>query len=121
MLFQTLEYAAFFFITATLILLIENNRIQKVLLLIASIYFYSVGSLMHLPLFLTVICFTYVMSRVLQKYHKKWLLALTITLSFVPLFIYKYLPSISFDQKKYTCRVIWQKFYCSICYAFYSS
>lgn len=92
MLFQTLDYAVFFFITTSLILIIKNDRIQKCLLLLASLYFYSVGSLVHLPLFLAVICFTYVMAMILQKHHKKWLLALTIVLSFVPLFIYKYLP-----------------------------
>lgn len=92
MLFQTLEYAAFFFITVALLLVTKNNRIQKCLLLLSSLYFYSVGSLVHLPLFIAVICFTYIMARVLQKYHKKWLLAVTILLSFVPLFIYKYLP-----------------------------
>lgn len=91
MLFQTFDYAVFFVIV-TITTLICRGRLQKLFLLVASLYFYAYGSLVHLPLFLAVIIFTFIWAIVIEQNHKKPLLALGLVVSFIPLFVCKYLP-----------------------------
>lgn len=96
MLFQTYEFFILFIVTSLLLVLVQNNRAKQVILLCASLIFYSWGSIAHSLLFAVVIIWTYVIARIISSQKnprlRKLISFIGIILSFFPLFFYKYVP-----------------------------
>jgi D-alanyl-lipoteichoic acid acyltransferase DltB (MBOAT superfamily) len=90
MLFQTFEFGIFFLITAVLVCF-TRGRVQRVLLLCASLFFYACGSIQHLFVFILVIVITYLFGIAIEKKRNKIIFSLSIFSTFIPLFIFKYL------------------------------
>jgi alginate O-acetyltransferase complex protein AlgI len=92
MLFTTYEFLLFFIIVC-LISFKVKGRIRQVILLFSSIFFYAYGSLVHTPIFIAVVLWTYIIGRMLERSnHRKSVLTIGIIVAFTPLFIYKYIP-----------------------------
>jgi D-alanyl-lipoteichoic acid acyltransferase DltB (MBOAT superfamily) len=82
MLFQTFEFGIFFLITVMLVCF-TRGRIQKILLLCASLFFYACGSIQHLLVFVFVIIITYLFGIVIEKKRNKIIFSLSIFSSFI--------------------------------------
>lgn len=89
--------AAFLFAFLPIIFLLHSvlrdRRVKNALLIVASLLFYSAGSLRHLPLLLAVTVVSYLAGLLLQRdiKCKKLLLTLTLILELGALFAFKYL------------------------------
>lgn len=89
--------AAFLFAFLPIIFLlhgvIRNQRVKNALLIVASLLFYSVGSLRHLPLLFAVAAVSYLAGLLFQRgiKCKRLVLILTLVLELGVLFAFKYL------------------------------
>ena len=92
MLFQSFEYLLLLIFVLISIRFIPNLYIKKIIILIASLFFYAYGSHWQTFLFLGVIIATYIIAIIIEKYHNKAFFIVSLLLVFSPLFLYKYIP-----------------------------
>lgn len=93
MLFNSLNFIVFLFITVVIYYLLPRNSWRKVFILCASYYFYACFKLIMLPILLSITVVAYIYGLYIDRTYKrsKKLLASTIILLLLPLLSFKYL------------------------------
>lgn len=93
MLFNSLNFIVFLFITVVIYYLLPRNSWRKVFILCASYYFYACFKLTMLPILLSITVVAYIYGLYIDRTYKrsKKLLASTIILLLLPLLSFKYL------------------------------
>ena len=93
MLFNSLNFIVFLFITVVIYYLLPRNSWRKVFILCASYYFYACFKLIMLPVLLSITVVAYIYGLYIDRTYKrsKKLLASTIILLLLPLLSFKYL------------------------------
>lgn len=93
MLFNSLNFIVFLFITVVIYYLLPRNSWRKVFILCASYYFYACFKLIMLPILLSITAVAYIYGLYIDRTYKrsKKLLASTIILLLLPLLSFKYL------------------------------
>lgn len=91
MLYNSFSFLLFFPVAIGLYYTLPH-KVRWVYLLVVSYLFYANWNPAYLIILVTTTCFTYCCARLIgERFHNNWMLALSITLSFSGLFVYKYL------------------------------
>jgi len=92
MLFQSWQYLLLLIATVLFVSFVENKVIKRVAVLSFSIFFYAYGAAWQTVLFVLVILLAYFSGRILDRRKQKPVLIFSLTLLFLPLLLYKYVP-----------------------------
>ncbi len=94
MLFQSWQYLVLLVATIFCVLFVRNATVKRIAILAFSMFFYAYGGGWQTILFVAVIAMAYFAARLLEKYRSKPLFAVLLSVLFLPLLLYKYVPFI---------------------------
>ena len=94
MLFQSWQYLLLLIATILCVAAIKNSTVKRVLILVASMFFYTYGAHWQTVLFVAVILGAYVSGLILEKHKNKLVFTSILAILFLPLLLYKYVPFI---------------------------
>ncbi len=92
MLFQSLEYLLLLIVALLFIRFSKNALVNKIVILLLSMFFYAYGGKWQTLLFIAVILLAYGFALLLQKKHSRSLFIVSLCVMFLPLIVYKYVP-----------------------------